>query len=447
MPVALKPIPGAESSFEVSRFIDACKVLDIYVRDRLVAKLTKAQGVYEMTYLPGVPQSDFVSLIMPVRDKPYRHMEMLPYFDMNLPEGAMLETLYRKYGGDFALNKMAQLGLVGTNMIGVVKAVPEGFALDWRLPPNIDNEQLMKRPDATSYFAELMDTCVGGISGVVPKVMHDTGRFTIKGAGWIYKHDHNHNSDMYNMEGVSMNEYLSLLAAKRAGLPVTDMEISEDGHTIALKRFDNGLRFEDFCSLSGVSGEHKYKGSMERLSWITGKLSCRPSLDKAQLVRSHILNMIVGNGDAHLKNFGVLYHDRSDVALSPTFDVVTVRAFDVYYGDKPALSLGGEREWSLSDDFMQWAAHDCGVPPNRVAEMLGDVIDAVQGTMADIAAMGDKHAWFREQAKKMILVWEEGVSAALNQPMIDDSIVLARHKMSGIKMEQIAPSVFDQLNF
>lgn len=417
------------------KLIEACKLLDVYVHGKMVANIFKDDsGAFVLQYMESAKPSDFISITMPVRREPWRSKILHPFFHMNFPEGAMRIGMMRKFGREISSDEMTVLGLIGASLIGSVKVVPHGFPLDWRSAPDINTELLMDTPDAGAYFDELIDACVGqGISGVMPKVItSDQSRRTVLGSRWIYKHDKDISGEA-NYVGASMNEYLCLRAAARSGLKVSDCAISKDGHTIAIRRFDEpGVRFEDFCSLSGVRGDQKYQGSMERIARIIGKISCQPSQDKETLLRAHILNMIVQNGDAHLKNFGVLYTNLNDIRLSPTFDIVSTRVFHGMYGDLPALQMGGEKRWTLSDDFLQFATHECGVHPARTYKIMEEVINGVNKTMPDIAKAAEKHEWFREQGKMMILFWTEGIAMALNETMPSDEEVLSKFKLSGV---------------
>lgn len=424
------------------RLMEACRCLDVYVHGKMAAKIFKEDsGIFVLQYLEDAEPVDFISITMPVRRAPWRSKSMHPFFQMNFPEGAMRLCMERKFGRKIASDEMTVLGLVGTSLIGSVKVVPHGFPLDWRSAPDINVDLLMRTPDAETYFDELIDTCVGqGISGVMPKVITaDQSRRTVLGNRWIYKHDKDTGGET-NYVGASINEYLCLRAAARSGLVVPTCAISEDGHTIALQRFDKpGERFEDFCSLAGVRGKQKYKGSMERLARTIGKISCRPAQDKETLLRAHILNMIVQNGDAHLKNFGVVYTELGDIKLSPTFDVVTTRAFPGMYNDLPALRMGGEKRWTLSDDFLQFASNECGIHPAMTYKIMEDVINGVNSTMPEIAKAAEKHAWFREQAKVMILFWTEGIAMALDETMPSDDEVLSKFKLSGVNPDYFGP--------
>lgn len=138
--------------------------------------------------------------------------------------------------------------------------------------------------------------------------------------------------------------------ARDAGLPVPPFYLSHNHKLFVMRRFDrdeqlNPLGFEDMTSLMGLSAEQKYTKSYAAIAKAV-RVFCsaenqRSSLD--QLFDSVALSCIVGNGDAHLKNFGVLYSDpvKSDARLAPAYDIVNTTAY--IPEDTLALDLSGNK--------------------------------------------------------------------------------------------------------
>jgi serine/threonine-protein kinase HipA len=89
----------------------------------------------------------------------------------------------------------------------------------------------------------------------------------------------------------------------------------------------------------GETSDTKYQrdyGSMiESLAKFVG--SAEEEALRRNVVKAVVINHMIGNGDAHLKNFGVLYNDVHDVALSPFFDCVSTLPY--IPDDIPALAL------------------------------------------------------------------------------------------------------------
>jgi serine/threonine-protein kinase HipA len=84
------------------------------------------------------------------------------------------------------------------------------------------------------------------------------------------------------------------------------------------------------------------------------------------------LSCIVGNGDAHLKNFGLLYSDPTteDCRLAPAYDIVNTTAY--IPEDVLALELRGHKPFFAARQGLLNFAKDCRVadPRNRIQELI-----------------------------------------------------------------------------
>ena len=90
------------------------------------------------------------------------------------------------------------------------------------------------------------------------------------------------------------------------------------------------LHQEDFCQALGIPPDHKYSdegGPTFRTSFeLLRRASTRPAVEVLKLLDAAIYNVIIGNADAHGKNFSLLYHD-SGVTLAPLYDLVGTIAY------------------------------------------------------------------------------------------------------------------------
>jgi serine/threonine-protein kinase HipA len=125
---------------------------------------------------------------------------------------------------------------------------------------------------------------------------------------------------------------------------------------------------------------------------------------------------MVGNGDAHLKNFGVLYRDPASPELAPIFDVVTTRIYRyTRYPGGPELEdhtlalkwwagRHGTRGYPLTEDLLAFGRKVCGV--SRPAEVPARIAQAMAETLA--AAAGDARISPTLLAQ-MAPVWRQGM--------------------------------------
>src|SRR5574337_108494 len=106
--------------------------LAVYVQGREVAAL-EAIGDFRssLIYHDDVSRDDFVSLTMHVRREPWIWDDTLhPVFQMNLPEGYLLQILQEQFGPHIGASPMALLAVIGRNMIGRLQVAPPGANLD-----------------------------------------------------------------------------------------------------------------------------------------------------------------------------------------------------------------------------------------------------------------------------------------------------------------------------
>jgi len=353
-----------------------------------------------------------VSLTMPVRLQGWVSPELHPVFQMNLPEGALLEAIRRaiaKIIGDDDLSILLATGgnQIGRNRFSTVESVspaPPGEAESL--------EEILTYPDTKELFHELVNRYAirSGVSGVQPKVLLEaTGRGTLTSAGYIVK---TWGSDYPHL---AANEFFCMTAARTAGLAVPDFHLSENGELFVMRRFDktpsgNAVGFEDMCSLQALGTAQKYAGTYERIAKTLKDFISGEFLPEArrQFFATLVLSSMVRNGDAHLKNFGVLYPSpRGPVTMAPVFDIVTTTAYLRH--DVPALSLAGTKKWWPRKMLERFALTHLSLPVGEVNETMARLADAVMDTRQMIPTYISDHSEFRETGELMMSIWEEGV--------------------------------------
>jgi len=110
-----------------------------------------------------------------------------------------------------------------------------------------------------------------------------------------------------------------------------------------MRRFDlkndgTCIAMEDMAVLQGKSTNDKYESSYESISKVLDLFSSEAVTDKATLFKMLVHSCMVGNGDAHLKNFAMLYENLDGMRLSPLYDVVNTQIYSAK--DTLALNLG-----------------------------------------------------------------------------------------------------------
>ena len=355
---------------------------------------------YLFRYGIGMPVTAQISLTMAVRDMPFLHRTLHPVFQMNLPEGYVLEQLRHRLAKTTTLNPMLLLALTGSGSpIGRVRV--HSPALDTLLdrsamPRGERLAELLAWDGAEDLFSQLVDKYIlrAGISGIQPKVlvpedMASDPKATLLMPELIVK------AGREDFPGLAINEFLCMDAARRAGMPVPEFFLSDNHKLFVMRRFDRGehqqpLGFEDMAVLTGVGTEDKYNASYEKIARAI-RLFCAPEQVQSSLRQFFdivALSCMVGNGDAHLKNFGLLYADPlgADATLSPAYDIVNTTAY--IPEDSLALTLAGSKSLFRSRLGILDLAKTCDVLEPR--RRLRELIAAVEASLSANAVLAEE---------------------------------------------------------
>ena len=154
-----------------------------------------------------------------------------------------------------------------------------------------------------------------------------------------------------------------------------------------MRRFDRtadgtALGFEDMAVLMGLPASRKYDASYERIAKAI-LLYCSPEQHPAalsQLFDQVVLSCLLGNGDAHLKNFGVLYGDPhdDDVRFAPAYDIINTTAYIA--DDGLALLLGGSKSLFAARANLGMLAERCRV--KHVTQRIEALVGAAETVLA-----------------------------------------------------------------
>jgi HipA-like protein len=139
--------------------VAARTALDVSASGRVAGVLHRSDleaDSFLFTYAGGCRAEDAVSLTMPIIRDPYDAMGTVhPIFEMNLPEGALLEKLRTRFAKtvpDF--DSLALLAIVGRSQIGRLR-----YALAGETPEEVPAEdlaQILAYRGAHDLFADLL---------------------------------------------------------------------------------------------------------------------------------------------------------------------------------------------------------------------------------------------------------------------------------------------------
>lgn len=384
-------------------------------------------------YVPEAPPARAVSATMPVRLPSWDiGFGLPPIFEMNLPEGVLRERLrlaFAKATGTF--DEFDLLGVVGRSQVGRIRYTGQREQLQEDVPFQSVDEILEHRRggDLFRYLIEKFAT-FSGISGVQPKILvRDEAAFSAfdgsdqrfsesyRGATHIVKF-----WEQNEYPQLAANEYFCLEVAKACGLDVPSYRLSDDAQALVIDRFD--LRadgsyrgFEDFCVLNARRTDEKYRGSyetsiMKRFAQFAN--SPQVVADTERLFTLIALNCALRNGDAHLKNFGIIYDDvQGEARLAPVYDLVTTSVY--LPKDSMALTLNGSTRWPTTKDLQRLGETRMGGSPARVASILDRIADAMTEVGLAMKRYIKTHPEFEQIGSLTLKEWQTGLDFSIRR--------------------------------
>lgn len=193
---------------------------------------------------------------------------------------------------------------------------------------------------------------------------------------------------------VPLNEYTAMHLAALAGVDIPNIKLIElskldnlpqinlpdEKLAFAIRRFDRKgntrIHMEDFAQVLVKYPHEKYKSAnYEQIGKVIYIFSGDGLADAQQLARRLLINILLANGDAHLKNWSLLYQDQVTPRLSPAYDIVTT---SVYIEDEKeyALNLGKTKKWySVTKDNFQYWADKSGIPWRAIRPHIDDTME------------------------------------------------------------------------
>ena len=424
------------------------KPLSVYLLGREVATL-EPSGDFKsvLSYHPHVAVNDFVSLTMPVRTESYVWDDQLPpVLQMNLPEGYLLQVLQEQFGPHIGASPVALLSVIGRNMVGRLQVATPGAELT--LPPQaIEVAALLKGDNSEVAFAELVRVhAASGVSGVVPKFL-DAQAQHIKPLAphpkaSLVTHRHIIKGSSAKLPFVALNEHLCMQVARRV-MPTAQTQVSDDGQALVVHRFDvdeNGQPhwgMEDFCSLLGLRPAAKYNTTWERIAKAVRDHVPGPQrlTTFRQLSTTLLLTYALRNADCHAKNLALLYTNRADVHLSPTFDMLTTSVYDGFVHNPPGIEFMGKKTWRPGKHLQKFIAVTFGIPLKEQQHMVQAISDAVADVGREVRHAMSAHPGFEDIGQRMLLAWSEGI-----QGLRDERVYAVGDWVAGDAFVGLTPS-------
>ncbi|MBU1044413.1 MAG: HipA domain-containing protein [Candidatus Omnitrophica bacterium] len=151
------------------------------------------------------------------------------------------------------------------------------------------------------------------------------------------------------------NEQCCMDIAEQCGIDVPLhclLLLTDRQFAYVVKRFDRDkgrkIHQEEFAQI--LDHEDKYKGSVEQIGRRLGEISSAPGYDTQLFFERVVFNFIIGNGDAHLKNYSIAHRDKDTIRLTPAYDIVCSKLV-IPTEEDSALTINGKKNKLKRDDF------------------------------------------------------------------------------------------------
>lgn len=360
---------------------------------------TTNRPTFSLITHPSFPKSDAV-----MAEPWVRRQRLHPVLSNLLPEGALREFLAQalKTHPD---NEFELFSWLGQDLPGALIAT--------QVAPDAIPDYVLDHAAKSQAFRPVSNITGNrfSLAGVQMKfsMQERDGRYQIAETGalgdWIIK------TPSTTHKEVPLNEYTAMRLAELAGVDIPEVRLvamsqveqlaqinlPNETYAYAIKRFDRDdgqrIHMEDFAQILAKYPQEKYQGgNYQQIARILYDYSDDGLEDIQQLARRLLVNILLANGDAHLKNWSVVYPDKRNPRLSPAYDIVTTR---VYIADEHefALNLGKAKNWYQSDmnQFQYWAEKS-DIPWRAIKPHLLDVLDKARSlwpeALASLPMMG-----------------------------------------------------------
>lgn len=336
--------------------------MDVYLGQYRVGQLIqKDQGQlafgYAETWLSH-PGAMPLSHSLPLRKERFNQKECHGFFAGILPEQDLRETIARNLGIS-AGNDFALLEQIGGECAGAVTFLPTGIQPvkgrgDYRPLSQSELADILRMLPRRPLLAgeKGVRLSLAGAQHKIAVHVSETISLPLGGS----PSTHILKPAIARFPEIVFNECFCLKLAGAVQLPTALAEVGqvEGIDYLLVKRYDRmwkknsaelleRLHQEDFCQALGVGPDQKYQGeggpSLKQCFALLREISTAPVIDLQQLLDAVIFNFLIGNHDAHGKNFSLLYE--VGTRMAPLYDLVCT-IFYPEHSARMAMKLGGE---------------------------------------------------------------------------------------------------------
>lgn len=344
------------------------EILDVYFHGQFAGRLYSDNATLSFNYDPEYLDNQNASKLsasLPLGNTVFDHHVTSAFFSALLPEGGV-RTQLAKCLGISERNTFALLEKIGGECAGAVSVYSQSVSPEaddeptYRVFENDEADSILTSLDTRPFLAGEENIRISGagaqdkliIAFVDGKVAVPTGNTP---STHIIK------PPIKGLEETVYNEFFCMKLADAVGLKVPKVEIFwlKEKPYYLVERYDRKqdesgiikrLHQEDFCQAMRISPEIKYQSeggpTLEQCFALLDERIASgymPGRNKLSLFQGVVFNFLIGNGDAHGKNFSILYEEGEVESLSPFYDLMCTVVYSTNaHKAKMAMKLGGK---------------------------------------------------------------------------------------------------------
>jgi serine/threonine-protein kinase HipA len=215
---------------------------------------------------------------------------------------------------------------------------------------------------------------------------------------------------------LACNEFVCLSFAQQAKLTTPQFYLSDNTKLLISERFDvssagEALGFEDFCVLQGKPTAAKYDASLESCVNTLRQFVSAEYLQQAlyDFFKLTLINVKIQNGDAHLKNYGVIYRNMvgyksgqlptESRLFAPVYDLVSTTPY--IPNDSMALTLTGSKRWPKWQVLEKFGKQHCGLTSKKIEQIVHEVEESAKITLLVIEKLIQQQPAFKLVGEKI----------------------------------------------
>ncbi|MCH7881897.1 MAG: type II toxin-antitoxin system HipA family toxin [Proteobacteria bacterium] len=353
-----------------------------------IAGLLEKNTQFEFTYHSDAQFP--VAVAMPLKKRAYRNGALFPIFEMNIPEGFIRHRITERLRKQIQVDEMLFLALQGNTGIGCISYATPGVEAEAVSAESL--AEILAWKGSNELFEELVNKYLlqSSISGVQPKILvPETIETAESGALILPSLIVKSGGDEFPQ--LAINEFICMQLAKACQIETPEFWLSDNQQLFVMRRFDlnndaSCRAMEDMAVLQGKSTNDKYRSSYKSIGKVLNFYSSNIKADNKALFKMLVHSCMVGNGDAHLKNYAMLYDDPDDMRLSPLYDVVNTQIYNP--ADTLALNLGKSKSFPDRKPIIDFGK-SIGVKKceNIVDEMADQIRDGLEALVDYTEAM------------------------------------------------------------